>query len=195
MMKRLLLLLTGLLICSALLAQEVDGPRFKLRVGTGIPGAGVEKFVDGLATGHYGLQGIYDDYYTDTEFIPPITAECLYQVNYWLSCGAEVMYGSYSNKRIDGITDEVKAVRKGTSIIIMPSAHISYYSKGALSLYMGVGAGAGIYQGYDNMKEKVSFEVEFVPLGIEYGRSVFCFAEACLGTAINWVHGGVGFRF
>jgi hypothetical protein len=96
---------------------------------------------------------------------------------------------------MDGITDAVKAERKGTSIIVMPSAHVSYYDKGALSLYMGVSVGAGIYQGFDNMKEKLSFEVEFVPIGVEFGGSVFCFAEACLGTAVNWAHGGIGFRF
>lgn len=194
-MKRTLIIAACLFISCLSLAQQNDGYRFSVRLGAGLPGAGIEKFVDGINPGHYGLQGIYDDYFSDTEVIPPITAECLYQVNYWLNCGAEVLYSAYSNKRMDGITDAVKAERKGTSIIVMPSAHVSYYNKGALSLYMGVSVGAGIYQGFDNMKEKLSFEVEFVPIGVEFGGRVFCFAEACLGTAVNWAHGGIGFRF
>lgn len=194
-MKRLSLIAGCLLLSVLAFAQGVEGSRFSVRLGTGLPGSGAEKFVSGLSTGHYGLQGIYDDYYSDTKALPAISAEGLYQVNEWLSCGAQVIYGSYSNQRYDGITDQLKAERSGQTYIVMPEAHVSYFQKGLLSLYLGVSVGAGYFAGFDNIDEKVSFEVQFVPLGVEFGGRVFCFAEGCLGTAVNWVHGGVGFRF
>ena len=97
--------------------------------------------------------------------------------------------------QFDGITDEMKKERNGQSIIVLPSAQVSFYQKDALRFYMGIGIGGGYYTGFDNMTGNFSFEIEFVPIGIEYGRKVFCFAEGCLGTATNWVHGGIGFRF
>ena len=60
---------------------------------------------------------------------------------------------------------------------------------------MELGVGAGYYSGFDNMEENVRFDVQFTPLGIEYGRKLFGFAEAGLGTAFSWVRGGIGYRF
>ena len=195
MMKRLSIIAACLLISCMALAQGFDGPRFNVRLGAGIPGAGADKFVEGLSSGHYGLQSIYDDYYTDTKAIPAVSAEFLYQINEWLRCGASVVYGSYSNQRIDGIAGTVKEDRNGQTYVVMPTAQVSYYEKGALRMYMGLYIGAGYYSGFDNLAGKMSFEVQFAPLGIEFGGRVYGFAEGCLGTAINWVHGGVGFRF
>lgn len=193
-MKRLLII-ACLLISGVALAQSPDGPRITVRFGAGFPGTGPEKFVNGLIPASYGIQGIYDDYYSDTKATPALTAECLYQVNEWLSCGAEVIYGRYSNQRFNGITDKVEAERTGQNFIVMPTAHVSYYQWNLLTLYMGMGVGAGYYSGFDNMTEKLSFEVEFVPLGIEFGGRLFGFAEGCLGTAVNWGRAGIGFRF
>lgn len=195
MMKKVLLIVISLLFSGLAFAQEIDAPRLMVRLGAGIPGSGADKFVEGLYSSNYGLHAIYDDYYTDTKAIPAISAECLYQVNNWFRFGAGFIYGSYSNQRIDGISDKVKEERNGQTFLLMPEAQVTYYDKGLFHMYMGISIGAGYYNGYDNLRSKMSFEVEFIPVGIEFGNRIFCFAEGCLGTAVNWVHGGVGFRF
>lgn len=194
-MKRLLSIAACLLVCGIAMAQNTDGTRMSIRLGVGFPGSGPEKFVSGLSQGAYGLEGLYSDYYSDTKATPAITAECLFRVNEWFEVGAELGYSSYSNQRFNGITDKEVAERNGQSFVVLPTAHVSYFQKDALTLYLGIGVGAGYYPGFDNMAEKVAFEMEFVPFGVEFGKRVYGFAEFCLGTAINWLHGGIGYRF
>ena len=194
-MKKYLLIAACLIISGMALAQNPDGDRISVRFGAGFPASTAEKFVQGLNTGHYGIHGIYDDYYSDTKSTPAISATCMYIFNEWMSFGAEMIYVSCSNQRIDAVTDKVKADRKGQSLIFMPTAQVSYYQKGLLRIYLGMSAGFGYYSGFDNLDEKVSFELKFVPFGVEFGRRVFVFAEGCLGTSMNWAQGGVGFKF
>ncbi len=194
-MKKYLFIAACLIISGMALAQNPDGNRFSVRFGAGFPDSAAEKFMEGLNIGHYGIQGIYADYFSDTRSTPAISAECMYIFNEWMSLGAEMIYVSCSNQRLNALTDKVKAYRKGQSFVFMPTAQISYHQKGLLRMYLGMSAGLGYYAGFDNLDKKLSFELKFVPFGVEFGRRFFVFAEACLGTSMNWAQGGVGFRF
>ena len=183
-----------LLIASALSAQD-NSTRFTFRVGAGIPGAGAEYFVQGFNKNNYGLAAIYSDYYSDTKAIPAICAEGYYTLNEWFRVGLDFVYTSYTNQAYDGITGQLKRDRKGQTFIALPTASVNYLEKNAMKLYISLGAGLGYYSGFDNLSGNLSFEVQFIPIGIELGRKVFGFAEAGIGTAVSWVRGGVGVRF
>ena len=194
-MKRLISIALCMLVWGMASAQNTDQTRLSLRIGVGFPGSGPEKFVSGLNQARYGLVGLYDDYYSDTKATPAISAECMYRINEWFKVGTELVFGSYSNKRFSGITGKEVEERSGKSFVLLPTARISYFQKDAMTLYLGVGLGAGYYAGFNNLANKLAFEMEFVPFGVEFGHRVFGFAEFCLGTAANWLNGGIGYRF
>lgn len=184
-----------LLVSACCLAQEPDATRFSVKVGAGFPGSGVENFTNGLFPVKVGLEGIYSDYCSELQTTPAFVAECMYAVNEWFSAGAKAVYTGYSNQIISGTSNQVISVRNGKTMALLPSGQVSYYKKNAFKLYMSVSMGIGYYDGFDNLDRKLSFEVMFAPIGFEYGRSLFCFAEAGLGTALNWGNAGIGFRF
>ena len=195
MKSRIIVIIALLLFAGTAWAQEDASSRFCLRVGAGLPGSGTEYFTQGTTKNTYGLEAIYGDYISDLKATPAISLEAYYTLNQWFRFGLNVVYGAYENQVMNGITDQVSRERKGQSFIILPTASVNYYQKGALGLYMALGAGAGYYAGFDNMENKLAFNVQFTPLGIEYGRKLFGFAEAGLGTAVSWVRGGIGYRF
>ena len=192
---KILIITVLLLAAGSAHAQEDVSSRFCVKVGAGLPGSGTEYFTSGIVKTHYGLEAIYQDYVSDLKATPAISLQVLYNFNHWFRFGLDVVYGSYSNQVMNGITDQVSRERNGQSLIFLPTASVNYYQKGALSLYMALGGGIGYYSGFDNMENKLAFNAQFTPLGIEYGRKVFAFAEAGLGTAVNWVRGGIGYRF
>lgn len=195
-MKLRLLIITTLLLAGATAyAQEECSSRISIRLGAGLPGAGTEYFTQGLVPTSVGLSDLYGDYVSDLSASPAISIEAYYIHNQWFHFGLDFVYNSYSNQILSGITNQPIRDRDGKSLIVLPTASVNYFQKGALNLYMGLGVGLGYYAGFDNMENKLSFNVQFTPFGIEYGRRIFCFAEANLGTAINWVRGGIGFRF
>lgn len=195
MKLRLLIITTLLLAGGTAFAQEESASRISIRLGAGLPGAGAEYFTQGLIPTSVGLSDLYGDYVSDLSASPAISIEAYYIHNQWFRFGLDFIYNSYSNQILSGITDQPVRDRNGQSFIVLPTASVNYFQKGALLLYMGLGFGVGYYSGFDNMNSKLNFNVQFTPFGIEYGRDVFCFAEANLGTAVNWVRGGVGFRF
>ena len=195
MKSRIIIIVALLLSAGIARAQEDISSHFCLRVGAGMPGAGTEYFTQGMTKTTYGLEAIYGDYISDQKATPAICLEAFYTFNQWLRFGLDVIYGSYDNQVMNGITSQVSRERKGQSYIILPTVSVNYYQKGALYLYMALGIGAGYYSGFDNMENKLAFNVQFTPLGIEYGRKLFGFAEAGLGTAYSWVRGGIGYRF
>lgn len=192
---KIIIIAALLLAAGSVHAQEAVSHRFTVRAGVGLPGAGTEYFTQGTTKTTYGLEAIYGDYISDLKATPAISLEAYYTFNQWLRFGLDVIYGTYENQVMNGITDQVSRERKGQSYIILPTASVNYYQKGALNLYMALGVGAGYYSGFDNMENKLAFNVQFTPLGIEYGRKLFGFAEAGLGTAVSWVRGGIGYRF
>lgn len=184
-----------LLSAAAAHAQSGGSERISVRIGAGLPGSGIEYFTNGSNQITYGLEAIYGDYTGDLKATPAISAEIYYIHNELFRFGVDLVYGSYSSQTFSGITDQVKENRSGQSFIVLPTAAINYYHKNSLKLYLALGAGVGYYAGFDNMQNNLAFNVQFTPIGIEYGRKAFVFAEAGLGTAVNWVRGGVGYRF
>ena len=195
MRLKIIIISVFLLAAGAASAQEDFSSRFSVRAGAGLPGSGAEYFTTNVLPTSYGMDAIYGDYTGDLKTIPAISLEAYYLYNQWFRFGLDVVYCSYSNQILSGITGEVKKNRNGQSFVFLPTAAVNYYHKGALNLYMALGVGVGYYAGFDNMENNVAFDVQFTPFGIEYGRKFFCFAEAGLGTAVNWVRGGIGYRF
>ena len=189
-----ILVATCMLIAGAIYAQD-NSARLTFRVGTGIPGAGVQYFVQGLNNYNYGLSAVYSDYYSDTKTTPAICAEGYYICNEWLRAGLDLAYTKYSNECFDGISGQLKKERKGQSLAVLPTAMVFYYQKDFIRLYTSLGMGLGYYSGFDNMTGNLAFEVQFIPIGIEVGNRVFGFAEGGMGTAVSWVRCGVGFKF
>ena len=192
---KIIIIAALLLAAGSIHAQEAVSQRFTIRAGVGLPGAGTEYFTKGLIATNYGMEAIYGDYTGDLTASPAICLEAYYTLNQWFRFGLDAVYGSYANQVFSGTTNEVKKDRKGQSFIILPTAAVNYYKKGALNLYMALGVGAGYYSGFDNMENKLAFDMQFTPFGIEYGRKLFCFGEVGLGTAVSWVRGGIGYRF
>ena len=195
MKLRIIIIAVLLLAAGSARAQEDISSHFSVKVGAGLPGSGTEYFTKSVTKTAYGMEAIYGDYTGDLNASPAISLEAYYIRDQWFRFGLDFIYGSYSNQVFSGITNEVRRDRKGQSFIILPTAAVNYYHKNALNLYMELGVGAGYYSGFDNMEENVRFDVQFTPLGIEYGRKLFGFAEAGLGTAFSWVRGGIGYRF
>ena len=195
-MKFKLILISAMLFAAgSAYAQEDVSRQFCVRLGAGLPGAGTEYFTDGVVPTKYGMEAIYGDYLSDLTATPAISVETYYIINQWFRVGFDFVYNSFSDQVYDGITNQVKAERHGQCFIVLPTTSFSYLQRGAMNLYMSMGVGLGYYTGFDNMQNKLSFNVQFTPIGIEYGRTFFGFAEAGLGTAVSWVRGGVGYRF
>ena len=195
-MKNRIILILALMLCTvSALAQSDGSQRFSIRLGAGLPGSGTEYFTNGTNQVTYGLAAIYGDYTSDLKASPALSAEVYYLYNDVFRFGVDLVYGTYSNQIIDGLTDQPKRTRSGQSFIVLPTAAVNYYHKGGLKLYIALGAGVGYYAGFDTMQNKLAFNVQFTPVGVEYGRKLFVFAEAGLGTAVNWLRGGVGYRF
>ncbi|MBR5703055.1 MAG: hypothetical protein IKX45_02255 [Bacteroidales bacterium] len=195
-MKFKIILISALLLAAGSVhAQEEISQHYCLRLGVGLPGAATEYFTNGVTQTNFGMEAIYGDYLGDLTATPAISVEAYYIYNQWFRFGLDFVYGSFSDQVYSGITDKVRAERHGQCFILLPSASFSYFQKGAMYLYMGLGVGLGYYAGFDNMQDKFSLNLQFTPIGVEYGRKVFCFAEAGLGTAFSWVRGGIGYRF
>ena len=157
-MRFKIIIIAALLLAagSARAQEEAVTSRFTFRAGVGLPGSGTDYFTQGTTKTTYGLEAIYGYYISDLKATPAISLEAYYTLNQWFRFGLDLVYGTYANQVMNGMTDQVTRDRKGQSYIILPTASVNYYQKGALKLYMALGVGAGYYSGFDNMENKVA---------------------------------------
>ena len=188
-MKKVFLLLTGVLLCSAALAQ---GPHH------------INAYIGGFNAEFRASQ--VDEYITDLYYMyephyqidsgPTLTIEYNYEVLPWLQLGVQTNYAHLyitAWYNVNGYKAEPKQAKNIFSVLpeakfrIPGARHFRLYGKAAAGVMVNVGN----YKG-----DAVGFAWDLVPIGCEWGgQRVYGTAELCYGNIIQGGRIGIGFRF
>lgn len=161
---------------------------------------------------YYGLDvhDIYSDYHGLTLSAGTFSAGVSYKFNRWLSLGADLDLGFLWNERFSAVDDSSKGVGTGVSLMLVPKFRVYYVDRPSWRLYGFIGMGVAKYFGYDKLKGadvdpysgtrefwdySLRGALQFVPIGVEFGRRIFGFFETGVGNEYTGVRGGIGYRF
>lgn len=154
------------------------------------------------------VSSLYADYYGPTRTSGAIGVGFDYAVCPWLSLSADLAVTSFWRDRYDAVSNAVLRKERGFAFYMLPRAKFMYMNRRKVRLYGSFGVGAVLYDGFDKLT--YSYEdgsgVHFVdnsfracaqltPIGVEFGRKLFGFAELGTGSLYIGMQAGIGYKF
>lgn len=212
-MKRFYLFLAACLVCTGAFAQE-DGPSWKskvvhptfdVRVSIGGPNALYsypENVFEGADSYYYmksniKLADIYEPYY-ELNASPTFTAEFNYHPGQRFYVGADLSWNRAVGRKYDPVTDNKIAYKKFNSGYLMGKGAIYWVQFPHIKIYSALYAGLEFRHTNDNAEHSnaVKPAVDLSIFGAEWaGDVVFGFTEVIVGSRMNFIKLGVGYRF
>ena len=154
------------------------------------------------------MSTIYADYYGPARTLGAIGIGFDYAVCKWFSLSMDVAVTSFWRERFKAVGNVSKGMEGATAFYLLPRAKFMYMNRRTVRLYASVGAGAVFYDGYDKLTYRYedSSGVHFVdnsfracaqltPIGVEFGRKLFGFAELGAGSLYVGMQAGIGYKF
>lgn len=125
--------------------------------------------------------------------IPPYCSlEALYSFNERWSVGLNTGYAGCAWKIVDKDTREVKSSTCLNLIPVTAVGRCNYLYRPAVKLYGSLELGAFLTVGGDFQAIP---NIQFNPIGIEFGRRFFGLVELGIGMNYTGLKGGIGYRF
>jgi len=211
------LLLAALLFPSDALAQRrkprkfMPSSRWSVRVALGMPSdVNTDYFTGDFDYYHYGngsLDRYYGPYTGPVKSTGALSVAGEYLIARWFAIEANLSTDMLYCSRFDPLNNQKTETRHGVSIAFVPMLRFYYLNRPKVRLYGGFGLGAVAYLGYNlNNQNRISgnriyysgnfVEVagQYVPIGVEFGRKIYGFAECGTGTLYSGVRAGVGIK-
>ena len=198
-MKKLSFLLVLLLIaaplCDAQKAPISEPIDYKVGTRVGVAPLPLIPTVGLMFSAFFRSFELEEDEHLAYNYSPWTSLEAQYFFNKRVSLGVDIGFytSDYAIKK-DG-TEEI--VRKGkymTLISVLPEFRFNYLPREKFCLY-GTAAVGVMLLGGDNIIESTAFNFQLNPIGIEFGKRLYGFAELGAGLCFLGVRGGLGIRF
>jgi hypothetical protein len=154
------------------------------------------------------MSRLYSDYYGPTRTLGAIGIGVDYAVSNWFSASLDFAAASFWRSRYSAVNDSQVGSDSGTAFYLLPRAKFMYMNRRKVRLYGSFGIGAVLYGGFDTLNYRVmdsdgvhfvnnSFRAcaQFSPIGVEFGRKLFGFAEIGAGTLYVGMQAGIGYKF
>lgn len=154
------------------------------------------------------LSTIYADYFGPTRTLGAIGVGFDYAVCKWFSVSMDLALTSFWRDRFDAVSNTSVGTDKAFAFYLLPRAKFMYLNHRTVRLYASFGAGAVFYNGFDKLSYRYedSSGVHFVdhslracaqitPIGVEFGRKLFGFAELGAGSLYVGMQAGIGYKF
>lgn len=173
-------------------------------------------FVSGAGMHHgswyYGnsVSDIYADYRGLTLSAGTFSLGGTYKFNRWFALGADVDMSFLWQERFSAISDESLGIHNGVALMLVPKAMVYYVDRPSWRLYGYLGVGVAKYFGFDRLygnndgrsggspefwDKSLRSVWQWTPIGIEFGRWIYGFAELGIGNEYTGARAGIGFRF
>ena len=212
-MKRLFIILIAL--CAGFSAMAQDGepgwrdrivhPKYDVRVSIGGPNAlfcfpsdefkGKEIFDNWKS--NIKLSDIYEPYY-ELNATPTFTAEFNWHADTWVYLGADLSWNRTWGRKYDPITDKEIGYKNFNSAHIMGKAAFYFVQFPHIKIYSAIYGGLEVRScGIDGeYSTRLRPAVDVSLFGAEWaGDVIFGFTEIILGTRMNVIKLGAGYRF
>lgn len=186
-------------------AQEIkrDGPQIIGHLGlSGVPVAAGKYFTrSSYSDMTYGsMASIYGDYYGAISTAGTLIAGVDFKLNRVVAVTVDLGVNVMWRSSFSGVSQQKTGTDTGVAVYLLPMAKLYYIDRNFFRMYGTAGLGVGIYFGYptnsyDTFRDRMKCEVQFVPIGIEFGRKFFGFAELGAGTIFVGAHAGIGYKF
>ena len=198
-MKKLSFLLVLLLIaaplCDAQKAPISEPIDYKVGARAGVAILPVIPTVGLIFSAFFRALELEDDEHLDYDFRPWTSLEAQYFFNKRISLGIDVgFYTSDYAIRKDETEEIVSEGQYMTLISVLPEFRFNYLPREKFCLY-GTAAVGVMLLGGDNIIESAAFNFQLNPIGIEFGKRLYGFAELGAGLCFLGVRGGLGIRF
>lgn len=185
--------------------------RWSLRVGFGMPSdINTDYFTDDPEYFNYragSLSKYYGPYTGPVKSTGSLSVGGEYLITRWFAVGADLSTDMLYCSMYDSLTDQKTGTHRGVSLSFIPMLRFYYMNRPKVRLYGSFGLGAVAYFGYNLNNgnringNKIYYSGNFVelagqytPIGVEFGRRIYGFAEAGLGTIYSGVRAGVGIK-
>ena len=176
-------------------------PRMEVNLNYGFyPQMAATKFLDGHSevTGgntNYRSRG-YEGNKVNTTGV--IGVEVLVNLKRWLALGIQ-----FADTPFWANTLATNNTVKANTFSVLPVVRFTYLNADFFRMYSGLGLGLSMFTGFDNERAayagiggaqlQVAFQA--VPVGFQFGRDLYGFAEVSLGTINLGMRAGIGYRF
>ena len=158
--------------------------------------------------GDEDLKDMYGDYHGPTYSTGLFGIGADIFLKRWFALSADLNFNFLWNDRYDSFTKDRTGTKTGVAVYFIPRAKFYYLNRPLVRLYGSIGLGVVKYFGFDKLKyietsyDNVEFKDEtfdaafqISPIGIEFGRRLFGFAEMGAGTMYAGFQFGMGYRF
>ncbi len=198
-MKKLSFLLALLLIaaplCNAQKAQKSEPLDYKVGARAGVAPLPLVPTAALMFSVFFRAFELEEDEHLDYNYRPWTSLEAQYFFNKRISLGIDIGFytSNYAIKK-DGTEEIVREGKYMTLLSILPEFRLNYLPREKFCLY-GTAAVGVMLLGGDNIIESSTFNFQLNPIGIEFGKRLYGFAE--LGAGLNFLgaRGGLGIRF
>jgi len=155
------------------------------------------------------LSGLYQDYTGPTLTTGALGIGFDYAVSSWFSLSADLAATFLWHDRYEAMDNSVTGRQTGAAIYLLPRAKFMYMNRKKVRLYGSLGAGLVKYVGFKELSYRytdsdgsVRFEdnsfkgcCQISPIGVEFGRKTFGFAELGIGSLYAGFQAGIGYKF
>ncbi|MBQ0123992.1 MAG: hypothetical protein KBS58_04025 [Bacteroidales bacterium] len=135
---------------------------------------------------------IYSDYTSDVKSPGIFGASFSYSFKKWFALESSIGFTPVSYSTFDALKEAPTGKVTDCMICFIPEARFTALYREWVRLYGSVGIGIC---GYCDLKSSVSVALQFVPIGVEVGKSFFGFAELGFGHLYSGIQFGIGYKF
>lgn len=191
--------------------KPIPHERWAVRVGIGMP--------SDINTDYFTYDSEYFNYTANSlsKYYGPYTGPLYstgslsvggeYLIARWFAIGADLATDMLYCKMYDSLTGRNTDTHHGVSLSFTPMLRFYYLNRPKVRLYGSFGLGVVAYFGYnltDGTQVKgntiyysgdfVELSGQYIPIGVEFGRRVYGFAEAGVGTIYSGIRAGAGIK-
>ena len=154
------------------------------------------------------MSSLYGDYFGPTRTLGAISLGFDYAVCKWFSVSMDLAVTSFWRERFKAVGNTPAGTDGGAAFYLLPRAKFLYMNRRTVRLYGSAGGGVVFYDGFDKLTYRYedSGGVHFVdnsiracaqlpPVGVEFGRKLFGFAELGVGSLYVGMQAGIGYKF
>ena len=202
-MKRVVLLLVLLFGVQALYAQRFRDQYPQTEVSftySFYPRLAAEDFLNAHYSAIAGPSSSnYSGYHgNQVHCVGLLTGEVAFKLRKWFTVGVQVAGANFWANPVQA-SGRISA----TAVYLLPNVRFTYVRSDVFNMYSGVGLGLGVLSGFS--AEKSAFAgiggadiqpaFQAVPVGIQFGRTIYGIAEVSMGTMNLGLRAGIGCRF
>ena len=202
-MKKIVLLLVLLFGVQALYAQRFRDPYPQTEVSVSYsfyPRLAAEDFLSAHFDAITGSSSPYSPGYRGSQIhcVGLLTGEVAFKLRKWFTVGVQLAGANFWADPAQG-----GGRISGTAVYLLPNVRFTYVRSEVFNMYSGIGLGLGVLSGFSADKSAfagiggadIEPAIQAVPVGIQFGRTIYGIAEVSVGTMNVGLRAGIGYRF